>query len=167
MVFKAHEENIYGLVVAADGYTIATCSDDKTIKSWDLRYESGSQPRLNFNKVFDVILNDVAFSPDSRFIALGCNDNSICLLSRKTGQLLQQFSVHEDAVYCVRFSPDSETLISSALDNSIFTWDISDLQNVYSPQPIKQLKLHRVGSLHQIILSELIMYSRTTCCAVK
>ena len=140
---------------------------DRTIKSWDFCYKSGLQPRLNFNKVFDDVLLDVAFSPDSRFVAVGCSNGSIYLLSRKTGQLLQQFSVHENAVYCVRFSPDSQTLISSALDNLTCTWDISDSRNVYPPQPMKQLKPHRVGSLHQIMLSELIMYSRISYGAVK
>lgn len=168
MEFKAHQQDIHALSAAADGHTIATCSNDGTIKLWDIRYASGSQPRLNLSFHSLDGPSDVAFSPDSRFLACSFFSGSIHLLDGKTGQLLREFhTVYQVGIYCVRFSPDGQTLICSAANKSIYTWDIADLQTVYSPQPIKELILHRVSSLHrQIILSNLIMYPRTPCFTV-
>jgi len=164
MAFKGHKAVIYALAVAPDGYTTASCSGDHTIKSWDLRERTRSEARLNFiiEDMPDQPI-DVVFSPDSRYIALGFLDNSVELRNNKTGGLLHRLKAHSNEVFSVRFSPDSQTLISASLDSTIRTWDISEIENRLSLLLNKQLKLHRVGPLHhKLILSELITYSRTS-----
>ncbi|GAW11337.1 hypothetical protein ANO14919_006810 [Xylariales sp. No.14919] len=142
-VFEGHEREIYGLAIAPDGYTAITCSGDKTAQVWDLREETRSKPRAIFRATDELL--DVAISPDSRFVATGCLDNSVYLWSIQTGHLHQKFSAHEDGVHSVRFSPDGQTLISASLDRSIMTWEIdpADPRKYHSPQPLKQMKLHQ------------------------
>lgn len=153
MAFKGHKQDIYALAVAADGYTTATASDDRTVKSWDVRETTRSDARLNF--IIEDLLDtpiDVVFSPDSRYIAIGCLDNSVYLRNSRTGGLLHRLDAHKDSVYSIRFSPDSQTLISAGLDSMIITWAIAEMENRTSLLPNKQLKLHRVGPLHHKLI---------------
>ena len=63
----------------------------------------------------------VAFSPDGRIIAAGC-DNIIRLWDVNTGQLIQTIKGHTEEVWSVTFSPDGKTLASGDRDLSIRLW---------------------------------------------
>ncbi|KAI0976556.1 hypothetical protein F4678DRAFT_413747 [Xylaria arbuscula] len=143
MAFKGHEGPIYALNVAADGYTTATGSNH-TVKLWDLRDTTRSEAEMKFSiEISSEQVIDIAFSPDSRYIAISCRVSFVDIRSSETGGLLHRLKTHEDDIYNVRFSPDGQTLIGASGDSTVKTWDIAEIENKISLLPNKQLSLHR------------------------
>lgn len=70
-------------------------------------------------------INDVAVSPDGRYVASGSNDNNANLWDAETGQLLRSF-YHEDDAYVmsVAFTPDSRFLMTGDDYGAIQLWDV-------------------------------------------
>src|SRR5262245_52525836 len=66
----------------------------------------------------------VAFSPDSKTLASGGDDQTIHLWNVRTGQLQGILRGHTHAVECVVFSPDGQTLASGSSDETIKLWDV-------------------------------------------
>jgi WD40 repeat protein len=65
----------------------------------------------------------VAFSPDGKTIALGCDDGTVRLLDGKTAQERAVLRGHADVVRSLAFSPDGSRLVSSGQDREILLWD--------------------------------------------
>ena len=88
------------------GKTLASASDDKTIKLWNITTGkvistfSGHQSRIS----------SVAFSPDGKTLATASWDKTIKLWNVTTGKVISTFSGHQDRVNSVAFSLDGKTL---------------------------------------------------------
>ncbi|HKP53151.1 MAG TPA: ABC transporter transmembrane domain-containing protein [Chloroflexia bacterium] len=63
----------------------------------------------------------LAWSPDSRTLALGSIDHSIRLLDVSTGNVVT-LRGHTNSVYSVAWSPDGKTLASGSWDKSVRLW---------------------------------------------
>src|SRR5512137_1344605 len=58
----------------------------------------------------------LAFSPDGRRIASGCNDGLVRLWDTVTGSLIDEFSGHTGEIRSITFSPDGAYLVSGSTD---------------------------------------------------
>jgi WD40 repeat protein len=108
-----------------DGKAIASASNDKTIKLWNLEGRLLNTLSGHGDSVYSV-----AFSPDGKTITSASNDKTIKLWDRQ-GQLLTTLSGHSDGVTSVAFSPDGKTIASGGgvLDKTVILWnlDLDDL----------------------------------------
>jgi WD40 repeat protein len=62
-------------------------------------------------------LNAIAWSPDQKFIATGSNNGTLQLWDAATGKFLWRADAHRKEVTAVGFSPDGQTIASTALDD--------------------------------------------------
>ncbi|MCZ8026033.1 MAG: hypothetical protein O9332_11605, partial [Microcystis sp. LE19-10.1B] len=127
-----HNDGVWSVSFSSDGKTLATGSEDKTIKLWNV--ETGQEIRTL--KGHDWFVNSVSFSPDGKTLVSGSGDNTIKLWNVETGQEIRTLKGHDSAVYSVNFSPDGKTLVSGSEDKTIKLW------NVETGQEIRTLKGH-------------------------
>ena len=60
----------------------------------------------------------VAFSPDGRWLAAGCENSSVCLIATATGGVAAALKVHSKAVNAVAFTADGGALVSGSEDTT-------------------------------------------------
>jgi WD40 repeat protein len=105
---------------SSDGKTIASGSDDNTIKIWDS--STGKLIRTLTGHSSSVL--SVAFSSDGKTVASGSWDNTIKIWDSSTGKLIRTLTGHSQGVLSVAFSSDGK-IASGSEDNTIKIWDSS------------------------------------------
>ena len=125
-----HKDKIWAFVYSPDWKTLASGSEDMTIRLWDAitGNEILTLPTYT-NTVFAV-----AFSPDGKILAGGSVYDSqlgrsdlIRLWELPSGQVLTTLAGHTSTVRTLRFSPDGKTLASSGDDGTILLWDMDKI----------------------------------------
>ena len=77
-------------------------------------------------------INDVAFSPDGRFVASGGDDHTLLICDARTGAALHPPRSHRQQVRLVGFSPDSQ-MIWTIADDKVSLWDTERAEPVGPP----------------------------------
>ena len=127
---KGHDDDVTSLAFSPDGRTLASASNDHTIKLWDV---VTGQEKATL-KGHDDDVTSLAFSPDGQTLASGSCDNTIRLWdvaesvggprsTRAYGTERTLLLGHTDMVLCVAFSPDGQRLASGGRDYCIRLWD--------------------------------------------
>ena len=116
-----HTGSVTAVTFSPGGATVATVSQDDTIRVWDLNTE---QPRFILNGHVNVG-TEVVFSPDGTTLASGGDwpENTIQLWNPDTGALKDTLEGHTDRISALAFSSDGTTLASSSWDKTIRLWN--------------------------------------------
>ncbi|KAF7585387.1 hypothetical protein BBP40_011037, partial [Aspergillus hancockii] len=102
---ESHSDWVLSVAFSPDGCTLASGSDDNTIKLWDTTTGTECQTfegHLNW-------VNSVAFSPDGRTLASGSSDNTVKLWDTTTGTKRQTLEGRSDSIQVVLNEPTSHS----------------------------------------------------------
>lgn len=119
-VRQGHEDLIFSVYISSDSRTAASGSVDNTIKLWDLVGCSQIRVIQCGNHIYSL-----AFSPDSRFLAVGSSEKDVLLFDCGNGSLLSRLSGHQDGTNSVAFSPSGLELFSGSYDGTVKLFRIS------------------------------------------
>ena len=113
-----HKGEVNGIAFSPNGLMIASVSDDRTVKFWDLDGKLLNTFKGHTNDVLRV-----SFSPDGQIIASASADKTVRLWS-VNGTLLRLLEGHTDLVYGVSFSPDGQIIASASADRTVRLWNL-------------------------------------------
>ncbi|NXE12444.1 WDR47 protein, partial [Lophotis ruficrista] len=120
------------------GWMIASGSQDKTVRFWDLRVPSCVRVvGTTFHGTGSAVAS-VAVDPSGRLLATGQEDSSCMLYDIRGGRMVQSYHPHSSDIRSVRFSPGAHYLLTGSYDMKI---KVTDLQGDLT----KQLPLMVVG----------------------
>src|SRR5579883_2324935 len=140
---SAIREGIVRIAYSGSGRTLATASEEGTIRLWDratyreLRRFGGRQP----------IIHSLSFSADGRLVAAAGQDKTTRLWDAKTGKELFRWETDINDGFDSVFTPDGRVLASCNGDASIQLWSTE------TGKPLLQLKGHAKGAVYCIAFS--------------
>ncbi|XP_053325752.1 WD repeat-containing protein 47 [Spea bombifrons] len=123
------------------GWMIASGSQDKTVRFWDLRVPSCVRViGTTFHGTGSAVAS-VAVDPSGRLLATGQEDSSCMLYDIRGGRMVQSYHPHSSDVRSVRFSPGAHYLLTGSYDMKI---KVTDLQgDLTKPLPIIEVGEHK------------------------
>ncbi|OCT82966.1 hypothetical protein XELAEV_18025501mg [Xenopus laevis] len=125
------------------GWMIASGSQDKTVRFWDLRVPSCVRViGTTFHGTGSAVAS-VAVDPSGRLLASGQEDSSCMLYDIRGGRMVQSYQPHSSDVRSVRFSPGAHYLLTGSYDKKV---KVTDLQgDLTKPLPIIEVELYHCG----------------------
>ncbi|MFE3142548.1 hypothetical protein [Streptomyces scopuliridis] len=138
----AHRAEVCALAVSPDGRTLATGSDDFTVRLWDISDPTRPKPLGEPLAGFGNAVCALDFSPNGRTLATGGFDRAVRLWNvsdpghpEPIGSPLPGYDKTTGSVRAVAFSPDGRTLatgsypssgVAPITDPGLRLWDVSD-----------------------------------------
>ncbi|KAK6358307.1 hypothetical protein TWF730_007653 [Orbilia blumenaviensis] len=110
-ILEGHKHRINAIAFAADNITLASASDDHTVRIWDV----GAGTLLRTLNRHRRCVNNVIFSPDSSVLASASNDRTIRVWDIATLGLLQIFKAESPP--SISFSNDGRYIIDTQRDS--------------------------------------------------
>ncbi|ETO14919.1 hypothetical protein RFI_22452 [Reticulomyxa filosa] len=117
-ILHGHSDIVNDAQFSLDGSMIVSCSNDKTIRVWDVH---SARQFMQFNGHSDHIIT-AQFSPHAYSIASCSKDRTIRLWDVQSGEKLKNIVEYPHGITDVQFSPDGEQLLTTFADNKIISW---------------------------------------------
>lgn len=115
------KERTYRFIIAysPNGKFIANESGSPTLKFRD----AGTGKLLR--KYQPVLPNALAFSPDSRSLAVGTDDGRIAVRDTRSGGIVKTLSVrdHNAPITCIAYLPNGKSLACGSEDHTVIIWN--------------------------------------------
>ncbi|MBL1178715.1 AAA-like domain-containing protein [Pantanalinema sp. GBBB05] len=121
--FLGHRGRIYSVSLSPDGKSIATISEDGTVRLWNMAGQLLRQFPIKINWTAKMTMS-VSFSPNGKYLATA-SEHGVARLWDLSGRELAQFKGHQGQVWSVSFSPNGQRLVTGGADGIARIWDLT------------------------------------------
>ncbi|MGB4974076.1 MAG: caspase family protein [Cyclobacteriaceae bacterium] len=118
---SGHGLQINDIEYSPDGTKIATCSEDFTIKIWEIA--TGKEMTTMFGHTKAV--NDLAFAPDSKTLVSVGDDNKVIIWEVESGKSLKVISDHKNKVLGVDYSLKGDYFATCGMDKVVLLHNVA------------------------------------------
>ncbi len=132
-----HTNTVNTLSFKPGSSTLASGSDDDTIRIWDLTWDAWKSRPVRTLRGHTNNVEAVAWSPDGTMLASASRDRTVRLWNPDNGTNTAILRGHTNTVRSVAWSPDGTLLASASSDDTIRIWDPTDTDS-----PLYILKGH-------------------------
>ena len=141
-LLEGHTDGIWSVAFSPDGTTLASGSQDRMVKLWDV----ATGENIATLEGHWSVVRSVAFSPDGTILASGSRDRMVKLWDVATGENIATLEGH-DRVHSIAFSPDGRMLASGYYDQTVKLWDVE------TKEIIATLEGHATNKLFSVAFS--------------
>ncbi|XP_068196754.1 WD repeat-containing protein 47 [Antennarius striatus] len=118
------------------GWMIASGSQDKTVRFWDLRVPSCVRVVGTVFHGSGSPVASVAVDPSARLLATGQEDSACMLYDIRGGRIVQVYRPHSSDVRSVRFSPGAHYLLTGSYDTKVMVTNLQGDLTKQLPQTV-------------------------------
>jgi RNA polymerase sigma factor (sigma-70 family) len=141
-----HNGDVNAAAFTPDGTVLATGSDDKTVKLWDVET---SKEIATLTGYADGV-SCMTYSPDGKTLAAGGKDATVRLWDPVSGREKAKLKCG-NVPWCLAFSPDGTTLAVGSNDNVVELWDPATGKKIATLKghagPVRSVAFSRDGKL--------------------
>ncbi|KAL7485104.1 hypothetical protein ACHAW6_010707 [Cyclotella cf. meneghiniana] len=132
LTLQGHARGINDVSWSPSTMYLATASDDKTLRLWDVSSSSSSSSSeeedlgdalVEFRGHLDFVFS-CSFSPASDLLASGSFDSTVKLWDVRCGSCVCTLPAHSDPVTSVCFNYDGTCVASASHDGLVRVWDV-------------------------------------------
>ncbi|WP_239376390.1 TIR domain-containing protein [Frankia sp. Cj5] len=123
-----------------DGRWLATNSDDKTVRLWDMADPAQPEQRTTLNRT--AMSSALCWSPDGRWLATNSDDKTVRLWDMADPAYRSILKDHSAAVSALGWSPDGRWLATGSRNKTVVLWGVA---NPVEPVHQATIKDHRAA----------------------
>ena len=118
---------VTSVAFSRDGAILASASEDKTIKLWDVSPAKAEGVSLRTTiEEHTAPVWCLAFSPQGRMLASGGLDGFVRLWDPQNAHQLAKLFPHRRPVTALAFAPDGRTLLAGSFDGALKRWQAKE-----------------------------------------
>ncbi|AOA61564.1 Small subunit (SSU) processome component [Komagataella phaffii CBS 7435] len=142
-LYRLHKKAVTGVAVDSMNRKMVSCGLDGIVGFYDFN-ESKYLGKLQL----DAPITQLVYHHSSDLVALVLDDLSIVVVDSVTQKVVRVLLGHTNRITALDFTPNGRWIISSALDNTIRTWDLptgSCIDGIFVPSTVTSLKMSPTG----------------------
>ena len=136
---KEHKGHVLSIAFSPDGQTIASSSEDTTIKIWSLENgECINTLEGHKNRVRSILYASISITSEQvdQIIVTG-SDEGIIKMWDSLGKCQKTLSAHENRIWSMAFSLEEQSLMTASGDETIKVWNINTGEYIKTLKPFQ------------------------------